>query len=105
MDNSSANAGGPSAMPRPDLELMLGAISHVARWRMLRELSLGEPREISELAGAAGCSYDSALKHIAVLIKAGLIVRGRGGLLQMQRQHLPTPGERLVDFGHCLLRL
>lgn len=84
---------------------MAGALSHVARWKMLRELSLGEPREIAELATVADCSYDSAIKHLGVLLDAGLVIRGRGRVFQMQKQHLPFPGERIVDFGHCLLRL
>jgi hypothetical protein len=40
-----------------------------------------------------------------VLHRAGLIERGRGGVYQLMRQHLPTPGQPVVDFGHCLLRL
>jgi hypothetical protein len=72
---------------------------------MLRELSLGEPREIRELAVIGGCSYDSAAKHLQVLLKHGLVTRGRGCLFQIQKHHLPEPGKRVVDFGHCVLRL
>jgi hypothetical protein len=43
-------------------------------------------------------------KHLAVLRKAGAVVQGRGRLYQIPPQHLPSPGERVVDFGHCLLR-
>jgi predicted transcriptional regulator len=92
-------------VPLPDLEPLLNAISHPKRWKMLRELSLGEPREISEMAEVGGCSYDMARKHLAVLMHAGIVVQGRGRLFQIQKHHLPAPGERVVDFGHCLLRL
>jgi hypothetical protein len=34
-----------------------------------------------------------------------VVVQGRGRLYQIQKHHLPTPGEPIVDFGHCLLRL
>jgi hypothetical protein len=44
-------------------------------------------------------------KHLAVLRKAGAVVQGRGRLYQIPPPHLPAPGERIVDFGHCLLRL
>jgi hypothetical protein len=27
------------------------------------------------------------------------------GVYQLVRQYLPTPGQPVVDFGHCLLRL
>jgi hypothetical protein len=33
------------------------------------------------------------------------VVQGRGRLYQISPQHLTAPGERIVDFGHCLLRL
>lgn len=89
----------------PDLALLLVAISHIGRWKMLRELSLGEPREISELANVAGCSYDMARKNLDVLVAAGITVKTRGRCFQLQKQYLPKPGEPVVNFGHCLLRL
>jgi hypothetical protein len=72
---------------------------------MLRELSLGEPRETGELGTLAGCSYDSAVKHLRILSDAGLVVRGRGRLIQIPKQYLSSPAERVIDFGYCLLRL
>ena len=44
-------------------------------------------------------------KHLAGLRKAGAVVQGRGRLYQIPPQHLPAPGKKIVDFGHCLLRL
>ncbi len=93
------------ATPWPDLNRLMRAISQVTRLKMLRELSLGEAREIIELANVAGCSYESAIKHLGVLQRAGLVTRGRGKVFVMHKQHLPVPGERVVDFGHCVLRL
>jgi len=60
--------------PLPDLKRLAQALSHVARWKMLKELTPGEPRTIAELATAAGCSYESAVKHLVVLRRAGLAV-------------------------------
>jgi predicted transcriptional regulator len=91
--------------PRPDLERLVTAISHTRRWRMLKELCLGEPRTIDELAKVGGCSYDNASKHLAQLFRAGVVVRGRGRVYELARQYLPTPGQPVVDFGHCVLRL
>jgi hypothetical protein len=72
---------------------------------MLRELASGEPRTILQLAEAAGCSYESAIKHLAVMLTAGVIEQKFGRLYNIPKQYLPSPGEPLVDFGHCLLRL
>ena len=92
-------------MPLPDLELLVTALSHTTRWKMLKELTCGEARTIDEMAKVGGCSYDNASKHLFRLLRAGLIVRGRGRLYQIPKQYLPTPGQPVVDFGHCLLRL
>jgi predicted transcriptional regulator len=92
-------------MPLPDLKKLTRAIGQPSRWKMLRELSCGEPRSIAELASAAGVRYENAVKHLAVLRDAGLVQQGRGSLYQILPHHLPTPGAAEVDFGHCLLRL
>ncbi|HEY5232266.1 MAG TPA: helix-turn-helix domain-containing protein [Verrucomicrobiae bacterium] len=105
MSSTSETAKPATVTPLPDLKLLAGALGNPTRWRMLKELSLGEPRTVGELATAAGCIYDNAGRHLAVLRKAGLVAQGRGRLYQILNQYLPAPGERTVDFGHCLLRL
>ena len=94
-----------SVQPLTNLDWLASALGHPARWKILKELSGGEPRMVSELAKVAGCSPDMTSKHLAVLRKAGAVVQGRGRLYQIPPQHLTAPGERIVDFGHCLLRL
>jgi predicted transcriptional regulator len=91
--------------PLPNLSLLANALGHTARWKILKELSAGEPRMVQELAKAVGCSPDMTSKHLAVLRKAGAVVQGRGRLYQIPKQHLPALGQSIVDFGHCLLRL
>jgi predicted transcriptional regulator len=91
--------------PLPDLPLALRAISQMPRWKMLKTLTCGEALGIAELAEVSGSSYANAIKHLQVLVQAGLVERGRGGGYQLVRQYLPTPGQSVVDFGHCLLRL
>ena len=89
----------------PDLERLVTALGHTTRWKMLKDLCSGEPRTIDEMAKVAGTSYDNAFKHLAVLRNAGLIVQKHGRLYELPKQYLPTPGQPVVDFGHCLLRL
>ncbi len=64
---------------------------------MLKELTCGEARTIDEMAKVGGCSYDNASKHLARLLRAGLIVRGRGRLL-------PNPcecGAMIIQHGNA----
>jgi len=104
--NSPSEAWKKSTVqPLPDLELLSTVIGHAPRWKMLKELTSGEPRTISELAAVSGCSYENTIKHLAVMRAAGVVVQGRGRLYNIPKQYLPAPGEPLVDFGHCLLRL
>ena len=94
-----------TATTMPDFERTVIAIGHKRRWKILKELSAGEPRTISELAAVAGCGYDNAAQHLKLMRNAGLVVSGRGHLYQIPKQYLPTPGQPVVDYGHCLLRL
>ena len=91
-------------LPWPDREKLAFALGNYVRWRMIGELASGEPRSISELAGAGGCSYDADIKHLQLLRESGLLSQGRGRLYQVAPQYLPAPGAPVVDFGHCLLR-
>lgn len=34
-----------------------------------------------------------------------MVVSGQARLYRIPKQYLPTPGQRLVDYGLCLLRL
>jgi len=94
-----------TAMPLPEPEAMIRAVGHPLRWRMLKALSNGEPQTIGELAAASGCFYDNAIRHLAILKKAGLVAQERGKLYQIPKRFLPTPGQPHVDYGHCLLRM
>jgi len=91
--------------PLPDLERLILALGHPKRWKILKELTCGETRTVAELAQVAGCGYDNAAKHLAVLYRAGMVVRARGRVYQLAPQHLPVVGQPVVDFGHSLLRL
>jgi len=105
MDSPANSSKVATLAPLPDLNRLAKALSHVARWKMLRELTAGEPRTIAELAAVGGCSYESARSHLTVLRRAGMAVQERGRLYHIPKRHLPTPGQPVVDYGHCLLRL
>jgi hypothetical protein len=104
--NSDLETPKPAAAPPlPNMEKLVFVIGNLSRWKMLRELSAGETRTISELAAVGGCSYDSAVKHLILMREAGVVVQGRGSLYQIPAHYLPTPGQPHVDFGYCLLRI
>jgi DNA-binding transcriptional ArsR family regulator len=102
MNTTTGAAKTTTVTPLPDLDLLAGALGNPKRWKMLKELSAGELRTIGELAAVAGCNYDNAGQHLAVLRKAGLVVQGRGRLYEIPKQYFSAPGQ--LDYGHCLLR-
>jgi DNA-binding transcriptional ArsR family regulator len=89
----------------PTLNKLAAALSHPIRWRILKELTSGEPRMVSELAKAVKCSPDMASNHLAKLQAGGLVVQGRGRLYQIPKQMLQATGAAVVDCGLCALRL
>lgn len=87
------------------LEKFLTAMASPVRWRILRELSAGEPLPVSEIAQRVGGSRDGTSKHLGVLRRGGLVVRGRGMLYTIPKANQPVPGQPVLEYGHCLLRL
>ena len=83
---------------------LLTGLGDRTRWGILSELSLGEPMMVKSIAKRLGCSASAVSKHMAVLRASGAVVSGEGGLYRIPAAFLPMPGQRLVDFGHCLLR-
>jgi len=94
-----------SATTLTELNKLAAALSHPVRWRILKELTNGQPQMVLEIALAVGCSADMTSKHLAKLRAAGLVVQGHAHLYQIPAQLLPTPGAAAVDCGLCLLRL
>ena len=90
---------------RPPLKPLLRALGDPVRWRILAELSAGEPLMVLELAERLGRSADGVSKHLAVLREAGAVEVGRGRLYQIPKAYLVESDERVLDFGHCLLRM
>jgi DNA-binding transcriptional ArsR family regulator len=105
MSDTPATPKTTQTAPLLPLEPLLFAIGDPTRWGILTELSAGEPLMVIELAQRLRRSDSLISKHLAVLRKAGAVISGRGRLYQIPAQFLPEPGKRIVDYGHCLLRL
>jgi predicted transcriptional regulator len=105
MNPTSEPPKNATVTPLPDIDGLIAALRHRSRWKMLKELTCGEPRTITELAKVAGCGYDNASQHLAQLFHGGLVERGRGRVYQIPKQYIPVPGQPILDYGHCLLRL
>jgi predicted transcriptional regulator len=80
-------------------------VSSSIRWRILRELAMGDQLMVAELAERIRQSNDVTSKHLGVLRRAGVVIHGRNRLYQIAPQFLADKTERLIDFGYCLLRL
>jgi DNA-binding transcriptional ArsR family regulator len=101
---ASSQASAP-AIPRLALAPLVKAIGDPLRWEILRQLASGEPRMVVEIAGALRKSPTLISKHLVWLREAGAVEKGRAQLYTIPRRFLPSPGDGVVDFGHCLLRM
>ena len=61
------------------LDALFEALADPSRRQFLSEIGQGGPSTATELAKAAGMSRQNAGKHLAVLVKAGLVERKRVG--------------------------
>jgi DNA-binding transcriptional ArsR family regulator len=97
----------PSATPSPTIPLntLLSIISSPARWRILREFASGDQLMVTEIAERTRQSKDVTSKHISILRTAGIVTQGRNRLYQIAPKFLADKTDRLLDLGHCLLRL
>lgn len=68
----------PAVADPAQLDRMFFALADVQRRGMLDRLSRA-PASVSELAGALGIALPSAVKHLAVLERGGLVVSAKVG--------------------------
>ena len=94
-----------SETPLLDFETVLTVVSASIRWKILKVVCDGELIGPQDLAPLVGCTPSAASKHLRVLLDAGVCVQGRGGLYRRAPQFLPPPGQKVIDFGYCLVRL
>lgn len=94
----------PGGTPLP-LESLASALADPLRWRILADLSRGEPRMVLEIARRFDRPPSTISKHMGVLRRAGIVVSGSGGLYRIADRFRGAPGQREIDLGVCLLRL
>jgi biotin operon repressor len=104
MDNPSSTTPTPTP-PLPPRTKLISAIGCEKRWTILAALCDGEPLPASDIAKLIGCTVSGASKHMWALCNAGVVVQGKGRLYRLAPGVQPQPGQRVVDFGHCVLRL
>ena len=92
-------------LPVLPLETVLTAICNACRWRILAILADGQGYGAPDIAGMLGITYPGAYQHLLILRNAGIIVQGRGRLYRIAPAYQPDPAKRILDLGHCLLRL
>jgi DNA-binding transcriptional ArsR family regulator len=85
------------------LEQFTKAIGTPTRWRVLAELSKGQPLMVIEIARAIGRKDVVVSKHLAVLRKIRAVEIGRGRMYQIVAPFFIAPG--ILDFGYGRLNM
>jgi DNA-binding transcriptional ArsR family regulator len=81
------------------------ALGSPIRWKLLREVAMGDGLIIVELAERLGLPASNASKHMKVLRDSGLVVVNRAGNHRIAPGRLVSRTEGIVEYGTCLLRL
>jgi len=102
MGNTSTNQP-PANVPLPDYAKLVPIIGSYAKWRILAAL-ITEGQAAGDIAKINECSVSAASKHMKALVDAGLVVQGKGRVYNLAPAYRPKSGERVLDFGHCVLR-
>ena len=95
----------PPGGPLVSLDVLSTILHEPARWMVFRELAKGEPLPVQELARRAGKSPAVMSKHMRMIRRAGLAVTGYGRLYRLAPGVRVDVEARVIDLGHCLLRL
>jgi DNA-binding transcriptional ArsR family regulator len=103
MSNSTTHAI-KQDIPRMPIDKAMSIVSSIPRWLILRELSMGEPLPVTEIARRVRSTSTAISKHCSILLDSGIVYRGYGGLYNIDPRFL-VPGERSIDLGFVLLRL
>src|SRR3954470_23595994 len=83
-------------MPADQLSTTFGALADPTRRAILARLATGE-RSVTELAAPFDMSMPAVSKHLRVLERAGLIVRGREAQWRPCRLN-PAPLKQIADW-------
>ena len=87
-----------------NVNLSLAAIADPTRRQVFERLGAG-PLSVGEIAEGLPVSRPAVSQHLKVLKDAGLVERKRNRLYVLTSAYQPVPGEPLLDYGHCILRL
>ena len=90
--------------PLIPFDTLITVLGCPARCAILGQLSDGEGRMVNELAKQIGYTPAAVSKHLAMMMRAGVVVLNRR-LYQIPARYVASREKRHVDFGHCLLRL
>lgn len=88
----------------PSVSDLIYALNDPSRWRILKELSSGESRLVSELMGVTRKSLSATSKHVAALASVGLIESHRRAY-RLAPRFVPRSNPNELDFGVCVIRL
>ena len=91
--------GNSTGSPLMTLDQVCRLVSDPARWAVLRELLKGEALPPMELARRAGRSRDAISKHLAVMRRAGVVMKDFGGLYTISPPFRAGIGAGGAGFG------
>src|SRR5690349_17557194 len=96
------------SLPKLNPVTVCAALGSPARWAIVQFLADGREASISQAAALSRCTPENSSKHLAVLLKAG-VVQCRAGadrrhsLFFIPAARRPAPG--VLDFGICKVDL
>jgi hypothetical protein len=95
-------------LPKLDPVAAMFALGSPVRWPIIMLLADGRTMNISEGAAAAGCTAVNFSKHLAVMLRAGVVEGGPGEDRRETIFHIPAarrtvPG--VIDYGFCKIEV
>ena len=93
----------PPNMPIPDYAKLVPVLGSWQKWIILNEL-MKEGQAAGDIARLLNTGVSGASKQMAGLVDAGLVVQGKGRVYQIAPAYRPKDGQRVLDFGHVVLR-
>ena len=93
----------PTNIPLPDYGKLLGILGSWQKWMILNEL-MKEGQAAGDIASLLNTGVSGAVKHMTLLVDAGLVVQGKGRVYHIAPAYRRKEGEHFLDFGHAVLR-
>ncbi len=93
----------PTNIPLPDYAKLVTILGSWQKWMILNEL-MKEGQAAGDIAKLLNTGVSGAVKQMTGLVEAGLVVQGKGRVYHLVSAYRPDPNQRVLDFGHCVLR-